>query len=231
MRGLMYVVAAMLLVVGFSGHASAQERPQITVVGHGTVTAKPDILRIMIGVVAHADQASEAVREMSDDLSQVMAVMSDEGLPPADIRTSSLRLSERYSNNREYDEPPKVIGFTAQSNVTVIVRDLDRAGGILDRLVTEGANQISGLQFDVEDKAPLLEQARIAAVADAISKTALYADAANVKPGAIISISEASGGGGFERGQVMAMAEARSVPIAAGTLDVTTQITVVTAIE
>lgn len=231
MRRVFIVMAALLLVVGFSGAATAQDRPEITVVGNGTITAKPDILRIMVGVVAHADQASDAVRMMSDDLAQVLAVMSDEGLPPADIQSSGLRLSERYSNDRDYDAPPKVVGFTAQSDVTVIVRDLDRAGGILDRLVAEGANQISSLAFDIDDKAPLLEQARVAAVADAIAKTALYADAANVKAGAIVSISEVTSGGGIARGQMMAMAEARSVPIAAGTLDVTAQVTVVTAIE
>lgn len=231
MKRILIVMAAMLFVVGISGAATAQDGPQITVVGNGTVTAKPDILRIMVGVVAHADQASDAVRMMSDDLEQVIAVMGDEGLPPADIQTSGLQLSERYSNDRDYDAPPKVVGFTAQSNVTVVVRDLDRAGGILDRLVTEGANQISGLQFDIDDKAPLLERARVAAVADAIAKTTLYADAANVKAGAIVSISEASRGGGFERGQMLAMADARSVPIAAGTLDITAQVTVVTAID
>jgi uncharacterized protein YggE len=231
MRRLFYFVALSMFTVGFSGHADAQDTRQISVVGTGTVTAKPDILRIMVGVVAHDPEAGEAMRQMGDDLTKVMAALSDEGVPPADIQTTGLRLSERYNENRNYDEPPKVVGFTATSSVNVVVRDMDRAGGILDRLVSEGANQISGLQFDIEDRVPLLEQARVAAIGDAITKTALYADAARVKVGAILSISEMSGGGGFDRGQVMAMAESRSVPIAAGTLDVTAQITVVTAIE
>lgn len=231
MRHLLFVILASALVAGFAGHAAAQDTRHMTVVGTGSVTVKPDILRITVGVVAHDDAASVAVRRMSDDLTRVIRVLSEAGLPPADIQSSGLHLSERYSDNRNYDEPPKVVGFTATSSVNVIVRDLDAAGGILDQLVSEGANQINGLQFDIADRGPLLEQARVAAIADAIAKTKVYAQAAGVTAGVILSISESSGGGGFERGQMMAMADARSVPIATGTLDVTAQITVVTAIE
>ena len=231
MRNLVYLLLFSVFAAGFSGHASAQDIRQISVVGHGVVTVKPDILRITVGVVAHDPEASEAVALMSADLTKVMAALSDVGLPRSDIKTSGLRLSERYSDNRNYDEPPKVIGFTATSSVNIVVRDLDRAGSVLDRLVREGVNQISGLQFDLENRAPALEEARVAAIADAISKTTLYAGAANVKAGAILSISEASRGSSFGGGQPMAMAEARGVPIAAGTLDVTAQITVITAIE
>jgi len=224
----MYFLAIVVCFGGLPGAATAQASPQISVVGQGSVTVKPDILRITVGVVAHDAQAARAVDQMSTELAKVMRALSDAGLPPADIQTSGLRLSERYAENRNYDEPPKVVGFTAQSvgftaqsTVDVIVRNLDRAGGILDDLVTQGANQISGLRFDIADRAPLLAQARIAAIADAMAKT---------EPGAILSISEASGGG-VHGGQFVAMAEARSVPIAAGTLDVTAQITVITAIE
>lgn len=230
MRHLLTLCVVAVCVVGVSGYATAQDSRQISVVGHGSVTAKPDILRIHLGVVAHEDEASAAVSQMGTELTKVMRALSDEGLPPADIQTSGLQLSERYNDTRNYDEPPKVVGFTASSSVNVVVRDLDRAGEILDRLVSEGANQISGLQFDIADRAPLLEQARIAAIADAMAKTTLYAQAADVKVGPILSISEATGGG-FSGGQVMAMEAARSVPIAAGTLDVTAQITVVTGIE
>jgi len=230
MRNLIYLLTFAVFTVGYSGHATAQDSRQITVVGTGTVTAKPDILRITVGVVAHEEQARDAVRKMSDDLTRVMEVLADEGLPPADIQTSGLRLSERYDDSRNYDGIREVVGFSATSQVTVVVRDLNRSGAILDRLVTEGVNQINSLEFDLSDREPMLEQARIAAVTDAVAKTALYAQAAHVKAGAIMSISEVSNSA-TNRGQVMAMTETRNVPIAAGTLDVTAQVTVVTAIE
>lgn len=227
MRRLLCLLTYVVFAVGFSGHAIAQE---ITVIGTGTVTAKPDILRIVVGVVAHDAQAATAVDQMSKNLTKVMVALSDEGLPPADIETTGLQLSERYNDTRNGDEPPKVVAFTASSAVNIVVRDLDRAGGILDRLLSAGANQIGGLQFDIDDKSVLLEQAQIAAISDAIAKTALYARAANVKVGAIMSISEAIIGSGYNGGS-MAMAEMRLVQFAAGTLDVSAQITVVTAIE
>lgn len=233
MRRLVCFLVFTVFAVSFSGHAQAQiqaqTQPHITVVGTGTITAKPDILRLTLGVSATEDDASLAMRRMSDDLARVMATLSALGLPPADIQTSNLFLSERFDNG-SYSGPRKMVGFTASSNVDVVLRDLDRAGEVIDLLVSEGANQISGIQFDIADKTPLLTQARIAAVVDAQEKTALYAQAARVKAGAVMMISETTNTG-FDISPMLAMDARGSVPIAAGTLDITAQVTVVTAIE
>ena len=81
-------------------------------------------------------------------------------------------------------------GYQVSNNVTIRVRDLDSLGSVLDQAVTVGANTITGISFSVADPANLYEEARRRAVADAVSKAQVYADAANVRLGSIESITE-----------------------------------------
>lgn len=221
----------LLMLLPQAGIAQQTQR-QITVVGTGTVTAEPDILRVTLGVAAEADDASTAIRQMSMQMADVMDVIDALGLPDADIQTSSLRLSERYGQQQTYERPAELIGFQASTAVTIILRDMDEAGSALDAVVASGVNRINGLQFDVDVSEPLRNAARAAAVADAIAKTALYAKAASLTTGDILTMSEQISIGG--RPQPMQSFEAaaqRGVPIAAGEIEINASITLVTAIE
>lgn len=201
---------------------------QITVTGSGAVSAVPDMLRVDLSVSARARKAGDALRQMGDQVDAVVLALTEAGIAEGDLQTARLSLYPEMSNDRVGTEPPEILAFVAATNIAVISRDIGASGAILDAVVAAGVDQIRGLQFDVQDKAPLLEQARREAVADAIAKTALYADAAGVTPGAVLSIAEATFGGGPV---LMEAAVARSVPIVAGTIDVTAQVTVITAIE
>ena len=76
------------------------------------------------------------------------------------------------------------------NQVQVRVRNLPDLGKVLDSLVSAGSNQISGISFGIDDSTGVLNQARNRAVADARSRAELYAHAAGVKVGKVISISE-----------------------------------------
>jgi uncharacterized protein YggE len=86
---------------------------------------------------------------------------------------------------------------------------------------------MNGISFDIAVPAPLLEKARIDAIADARARAETYAKAAGVSLGAILSIRE---GGGAEPPRplykVMAMSAAPT-PVAAGQQSVTADVSVV----
>ncbi|MBB5722733.1 hypothetical protein FHS72_002363 [Loktanella ponticola] len=232
MRHIILTVAALVFAVGLSGQANADETRTITMTGEGSVAVKPDILRITAGVTVHETEAADAFRIMSDTLNQVADVLGENGIAPIDIQTSQLTLGERYGQNREnLNAEQVVIGYTAASSLTVVVRDLDQAGDIVDVLVTRGANQIRGFEFDIADPSEALEQARIAAVQDAIAKTALYTEAAQVKAGDILTISETAGS--VDRPQQMfdMAAMGRSLPVEGGSLSVSARVSIITEIE
>ena len=80
--------------------------------------------------------------------------------------------------------------YRASNTVTVTVRDLDKVGDILTRAVAAGSNQISGPNFSVSDPEKYLAEARKKAVENAIAKASVYANAAGLKLGSILSMVE-----------------------------------------
>src|SRR5262249_46123524 len=72
------------------------------------------------------------------------------------------------------------------------LRDVTKVADVIDRLVSAGANDISGIQFVVSSPSKLLDEARTAAMADARRKAEIYAKAGSVILGPPIIISEDS---------------------------------------
>ena len=70
------------------------------------------------------------------------------------------------------------------------VRDTGKLGAILDKVVSLGANTIDGIAFDVAEPDKLRDEARKLAVQNAIATAKVYAEAAGVTLGQILSISE-----------------------------------------
>jgi uncharacterized protein YggE len=68
--------------------------------------------------------------------------------------------------------------------------DVTKTADVIDRLVAAGANDISGIQFVVSAASKQLDEARVAAIADARRKAEIYAKAANLILGAAVSITE-----------------------------------------
>jgi uncharacterized protein YggE len=106
--------------------------------------------------------------------------------------------------------------------LTVRVRDLDNLGNILDLALQDGANQISGLRFDLKSPEPLEEEARALAVKDAMAQAGQLAEAAGVKLGKIRTISTTGGGGHYATLQTARLGS--GVPVASGEVTVDAQV-------
>ena len=147
-----------------------------------------------------------------------------------DMQTSQLNLAPVYEPFREGAEaPPKVVAFQASNMVTVVVRDLGSLGGLVDALAGAGANRLYGIAFDVAEPRPSVDAARREAVADARAKAELYAEAAGVTLGPVVTIRESVGMGGPE--PLRAKAAMEAAPVAEGTVTLTADVEVVFGIE
>lgn len=226
------VLAALALFCLGSGAAQAQER-RITVVGEGAVSAAPDMARIQIGVSEEAPTAAEALRKMSGAGESILARLAAAGIEARDVQTSALTLWPRYQSRTDRDLP-EIVGFVAETHFGVIVRDLDALGGILDEVVTEGgANTLQSVNFTLSEPRPLRDAARRDAVADGRAKAELFAEAAGVALGALLTLDEESSG--FAPAPLMEMrmmdASGGSVPVAEGEVTIEARVTLVYAIE
>ena len=113
------------------------------------------------------------------------------------------------------------------NSVFITVRDISKLGEVLDKIVGFGANSIGGIAFGVANRDAVENEARKLAMADAIAKAKLFAEAAGATLGEVMSISEQGGYQPyFEKRAAAPMASAAPVPIEAGTESVSMQVSV-----
>lgn len=233
MRSSFIPLIAVLALFG-AQPAFAEDR-FITVSGLGEVSIAPDMATVRIGVQTDADVAAEALDQASAATAAVLARLDVQGIDPADIQSGSIRLNPRYSSS-VLGSGRSISGYQAVNSIEVAVRDLDDLGGLLAAVVGDGANRLDGVSFGLQDPAEAMDEARRRAVAESLRLAELYASAANVSVGDVVSISEA-GSGGYSpmRAEPVMLEMAASspqydVPISAGMIDLSASVTMVFAI-
>jgi hypothetical protein len=216
------VATALLAALPAIAPASAADIATVPIAGtrldvsaDGEVRRAPDIATVTAGVVTQASTAAIAMAENARRMAAASAALRRAGIADRDVHTASLSLQPqyRYADN----QPPAITGYQASNQLSVTMRDIARAGAVLDALVGQGVNQISGPDFAVEHPQAALDEARGQALAAARARAALYAKAAGLSVARIVAISES---GGYDpappRPMMMARAEKASTSLAPG---------------
>lgn len=203
-----------------AGGADEGTHAGITVTGLGTVKSTPDEAEISLGVETEAATAKDALAENSARMERLLAALRGAGVKKEDIRTQEVSLYPRYEED----------GFTARNSVLVKIRDLDRAGAILELAARSGANQTFGPSMSVSNREALESKALTAAVRNARTKAEALAEAAGVGLGRVTAIVEGSSGGP-EPYALEARAADKPVPIEPGTEKIQATVTITFAIE
>ena len=214
MRPLTLALLCGLALPLLPGAASAQEtQPRLTVTGEGQASATPDMATVTIGVSATAPEAGPAMDAASESARAILDRLDSLGIDPRDRQTSDLSLQPIWSDGGP-GVAPTVTGYEAGNMLTVRVRALDSLGDVLAAVTSDGANRLSGLTFGLQDPDPVMEEARRDAVADAMARAEVLADAAGVTLGPVIEMSEQ--GGGYAPKPMMEMRAASAPPVASG---------------
>lgn len=241
MRPLLPALALLAAAGAAAPGVLAQPAPAAAMTGQATIVTlsadarverAPDLAVMSAGVVTEAPTAAEAMRANATRMSEVISALRRAGVAERDIQTSGLSLQPSY----DYQErrAPRLVGYKASNQVSVRLRELDRVGRVIDTLVTAGANQVSGPDFQLAEADAALDQARTAAVAKARARADLYARALGMRVKRVVSLSE-----GFERvpppmpvaRSVLAMEAAPDTPIAPGELELSARVTLTVELE
>jgi uncharacterized protein len=198
----------------------------ITVVGTGTAHVVPDVADWSFGVMSHGLSASGALSANASAMKAVIAALRDAGIAEKDLRTDQVSLYPETA-----DDGRTVTGYSASSSVTATVRELAKAGRIVDVAVHAGATDFSGPNLHPSDTDAQYKDAVDKAFDNARAHAEAIAAKAEVSLGGPIAIVE---GGGSSPGPVAydrAVALAQEVaPIEPGTQEVTATLTVTFAI-
>lgn len=200
-----------------------KEKSTIVVSGRADIKVQPDIAHVNVGVIANATTAAQALEDNSTLMNNLLGVLKAQGIEGKDIRTSNLSVQPQYSQPQpgfRGEFVPKIVGYNVTNTVAVTVRKMDKLGAMLDLLIQNGANQLHGISFEVDQAEKHLDAARSAAVTDARNRANLYCEKEAVKPGRILHIQESSATmpvpQPFMGGMMRAMAADRMTPPIAG---------------
>lgn len=178
---------------------SIQPETTLSISAEATVKHAPDIAYITVGVQEDAKTAAEAMAAQAKSMNGVFDALSKAGIEKKNMQTSNFSLSPRYDYYTVTEKDgtqrgeQRLVGYTSSNMLTVKVSDLDNLGKTLDSLVSAGGNQFNGLRFALEDDEPVMDEARLQAMTDAMSRAKLYADAAGLRVTRIVTINESGG--------------------------------------
>jgi len=223
-------IGFLALLLAVPAARADEASPSITVMGTGTASGTPDIAEVSTGVVTQAPTAAQAMSQNSATMELVLKAIRAQGVADRDVQTTNVSIVPvRAQSSPSRPQPAAVTGYEVTNQVHVKVRNLTSLGRLIDTLVSQGANALGGIAFSIADPAPLLDQARTKAIADARQKAQVFATAAGAKLGRVLAIKDTASGAPHPMAARM-MASA-PVPIAAGEQELEVSISVTYALE
>lgn len=132
-------------------------RPEtITVMGRGSASGMPDIVRLSLGAVSRGSDPGELAGDVMNATAALAQAALDGGVAEDDIRTSAFRIREdlRYDpvEHRQVRD-----GFEAAQQTVVTVRDPASAGTLMAQLIEAVGNAgaveatVQGVSTEIED--------------------------------------------------------------------------------
>ena len=199
--------------------------PSITTTGEASVEVVPNIAILSLGVETERPKATDAANDNAKASAAVITDVKAQGIDARDIATLGVTLEPVYDETT--DANGRVVkrtlrGYQARNDLTVKVRQIEKAGALAQQWIAKGANAFGGVEFDYDQKEAKYDALRGDAVRDALRKATSYTTGLGIRLGRVLAI--VSPGGGYARPTGAAMsaraaprsAEAVAIPIEPG---------------
>jgi len=214
--------------------ANNSEPQGLSVSGEGRASAAPDVAVLGLGVSAKAATVEAANRQVQEAMADLLDSLEANGVQEKDIQTSQFSIYPEY----DYRDGEQILtGYRVIHTLQVKVRDIDKAGEVIDDAVKAGGDllQVQSISFTIDDTTAMRSEARQEAVADAQAKADELATLVGVSLGKPTYITESvytpSPQPYFDRGMGYAMEEAPVTEISPGELEVVVTVYITYAME
>jgi uncharacterized protein len=163
----------------------------ISVQGTSDRSVTPDVATFTFSVMAEDVDANAAQQKSATSMQSITDYLKAQGVAPEDIKTVYYNLYPRYEytgsecNEWGYCSPggQRVVGYTADESISVKIHDITKAAELIAGVGSNGATNISGLSFTIDDPDALKEEIRAEAIADAREKADRLAESLGVRLG------------------------------------------------
>ena len=159
--------------------------PHIVTSGTASVDAVPDVATLAIEVNVAAKDAASAKKQADDRVAQYLSFLEQNGVGKKDINSANLRTQPDY----DYQNGKSILkGYRAVRTVEVTVRQLDKLNSLLDGALKAGLNEIRSVSLGVAQPEKYKDEARKAAIDDAIHQAQQLASGFKSKLGPVYSV-------------------------------------------
>lgn len=197
MRSLLLAASALTLLAACTDDTILQAKPDpriVSVTGEATVTAVPDIAMLDFSVRTRAVSSAAAFSDASEKMNGVIDALKAQGVEDRDVQTDQIGMNPIYAQtDRGRQDRTRIVAYEAYQSLTVRLRDIDNAGPVIDAAVQAGANGLNSFRMTIDDTKALEDEARVAAVKDAMAKAKAMAEAAGAELGPVMTLSARGG--------------------------------------
>jgi uncharacterized protein YggE len=128
----------------------------------------------------------------------ITAYLKSAGVAERDIQTSNYSVYPQYDYTQQACQPNGICppgrqvlrGYEVRQSTTVKVRDTAKAGDLLSGVGSQGATEVSGLNFTFDNPDAVQDEARGKAITDAKEKADVLAKQLGVRIVRVVSFSE-----------------------------------------
>lgn len=205
----------------------------ISVTGIASESISPDKATIILSIETTDKTAQNAVINNSKKAEKVVCSLKDILKPDQGetIKTSSYTLHPvyEYIENKRKNE---LTGYTASNQLTITTKQIKNTGTIIDKAVSDGANRIQSINFELDKSETYCKKLLAKASIDAKEQATTIAQSLGVKIVGIKHVSTSCNSDQqypriYAKGLMMEAASAApTTPVEAGEIKLNTTVTV-----
>jgi len=201
LRNITYIAAIIALLTfsygsyQFAAKYTGNRQPEFfSVSGTGKVFARADIAQFSFSVITEGKELSSLYTSNDKDSQNLVNFLLQNNIEERDIKTTSYNVNPRYQYFRcepgTECPPPEIVGYSINKRYAIKARKLEQIDKLLAGIVQKGADNVSSLNFTIDEPDEYQAQARKKAITDAKQKAKQLAKDSGLSLGRLVSVSE-----------------------------------------
>jgi hypothetical protein len=173
---------------------TATQPPMISVSGSAEVKVAPDEILLSVGVETRDERLETAKQDNDARISKALAFLKACDLKSKDIQTDFVSVEPSYDGKSSWTKP---VTYIVRKSVEIKLTRIDSFEPILTGLLTNGVNNVHGVEFRTSQLRKHRDAARAMAIQAAKEKAVALASELGVKCGKVQRINANEWGGSW----------------------------------
>ena len=170
---------------------SSERTSEFAVIGEGKIDVVPDTAYISTGIKVEGEKSVKDVTQKIDKTNnEIIKSIKGLGIEKEDIKTS------QYSITPQYDSPERgstsISGYNGSVSISIKLKDINKISNVIERITSAGANEVSGVVFDIDKPEEARKKARDKAIENAKKQAKELSNNLGIKLGKIVNLVESS---------------------------------------